>query len=241
MKCTQCFQSESFFQKCWSRSQFFKNAEVRVGFSKLLESVFQNFWSRSPFFKTAGVGFSKLLESESVFQNCWSRSRNPKKSSDSTTLDYSNLTYTNRRLPLATVISKSNTCVSLIIMVPTLLHFCNRYENSSSLARNTSSSTSLSLLVIYTDNFHTFCYKMDWHVSITGKILASIHPYHVSQNLCISLHRTLLISFNYNKLFWTINYCSHEIKQTNILLFPLCPPFFLLLVIVSGENFPCHR
>ena len=45
-------------------------------------------WSRSRVFKNAGVGvsFLKLLQSESVYQNCWSRSRNPKKSSDSTTL-----------------------------------------------------------------------------------------------------------------------------------------------------------
>ena len=49
---------------------------VGVGFSKMLESG-------------VGVGFLKLLESESVFQNCWSRSRNPKKSSDSTTLVHS--------------------------------------------------------------------------------------------------------------------------------------------------------
>ena len=32
------------------------------------------------------VAFLKLMESESGFWNCWSRSRNPKKSSDSTTL-----------------------------------------------------------------------------------------------------------------------------------------------------------
>ena len=49
-------ESESGFQKCWSRSRsrFFKTAGVGVG---------------SRFFKTAGVGvgvgFSKLLESES--------------------------------------------------------------------------------------------------------------------------------------------------------------------------------
>ena len=49
-------ESESGFQKCWSRSRFFKTAGVGVG---------------SRFFKTAGVGV---------------RSRNPKKSSDSTTL-----------------------------------------------------------------------------------------------------------------------------------------------------------
>ena len=59
-----------------------------VFFFKLLESEsgFQKCWSLNRFFKPAGVGvgFSKLLESESVFQNCWSR--NPKKSSDSTTL-----------------------------------------------------------------------------------------------------------------------------------------------------------
>ena len=60
-----------------SRSRFFKIAGVGVGFSKMLESE-----------SGVGVGFLKLLESESesVFQNCWSRSRNPKKSSDSTTL-----------------------------------------------------------------------------------------------------------------------------------------------------------
>ena len=52
-----------------SRSRFFKIAGVGVGFSKMLESG-------------VGVVFLKLLES--VFQNCWSR--NPKKSSDSTTL-----------------------------------------------------------------------------------------------------------------------------------------------------------
>ena len=51
-------ESESGFQKCWSRSQFLKTAGVGVG-------------SWSWFFKTAGVGV---------------RSRNPKKSSDSTTL-----------------------------------------------------------------------------------------------------------------------------------------------------------
>ena len=43
-------------------------------------------------------------------------------------ITFINLTYTDRRLSLVTVTSKSNTCVSLIIMVPTLLHFCNRYE-----------------------------------------------------------------------------------------------------------------
>ena len=50
------------------------------------ESVESHVFSWSRFFKTAGVGvgFSKVLESESVFQKCWSR--NPKKSSDSTTL-----------------------------------------------------------------------------------------------------------------------------------------------------------
>ena len=69
-----------FFFNCWSRSRVFKNAGVGVGFLKLSESGFQN--CRSRVFKTAGVGFSKLLESG--FQNCWSR--NPKKSSDSTTL-----------------------------------------------------------------------------------------------------------------------------------------------------------
>ena len=42
-------ESESGFQKCWSRS---RESESGVG-----------------------VGFLKLLESESVFQNCWSRSQ----------------------------------------------------------------------------------------------------------------------------------------------------------------------
>ena len=44
----------------WSRSQ-----ELESFFFKLLESEsgFQKCWSRSRFFKTAGVGFSKLLES----------------------------------------------------------------------------------------------------------------------------------------------------------------------------------
>ena len=31
-------ESESGFQKCWSRSRFFKTAGVGVGFLKLLES-----------------------------------------------------------------------------------------------------------------------------------------------------------------------------------------------------------
>ena len=53
-------ESESGFQKCWSLSRFFKTAGVGVG-------------SRSWFFKTAGAGFIS-----------WSR--NPKKSSNSTTL-----------------------------------------------------------------------------------------------------------------------------------------------------------
>ena len=66
-----------------------------MGFPLFADGVVSS-WSRSRFFKIAGVGFSKMLES--VLKKVWSRSqffeleqfmgwtRNPKKSSDSTTL-----------------------------------------------------------------------------------------------------------------------------------------------------------
>ena len=57
-----------FFLNCWSRSRVFKNAGVGVG---------------SRFFKTAGVGVgNRFFNTAGVGV----RSRNPKKSSDSTTL-----------------------------------------------------------------------------------------------------------------------------------------------------------
>ena len=57
----------------WSRSHFVKIAEVGVRFSKMLESEIG--------FKKVGSRFFELEQ----FMG-WSRSRNPKKSSDSTTL-----------------------------------------------------------------------------------------------------------------------------------------------------------
>ena len=73
-------ESESGFQKCWSRSRFFKIAGVgsRSRFFKTA-GVGVGSWSR--FFKTAGVG-SRFFKTAGVGV----RSRNPKKSSDSTTL-----------------------------------------------------------------------------------------------------------------------------------------------------------
>ena len=67
-----------------SRSRFFKTAGVGVGFSKMLESESGvGVGSRSRFFKTAGVGVgSRFFKTAGVGV----RSRNPKKSSDSTTL-----------------------------------------------------------------------------------------------------------------------------------------------------------